>query len=181
MKRFKITLMAFAALSLLLVAACKKDENRTGSMTVMMTDAPGDFKEVNVEILAIEIHYNDGDTTNGWISLPTRAGIYNLLTLQDSVTALLATGTNLKEGKVTQMRLILGSSNTIVIDSVGTFPLTIPSGQNTGLKININQNIPIDMNLMITLDFDAHKSILKTGNEEYKLKPVITIKDVKIL
>lgn len=181
MKNLKLTLTILAAFTITVFTACKKDPAQTGEMTVLMTDAPGDFKEVNVEILGVEIHYNDGDTVNGWVSLPTKAGIYDLLTLQDSVTALLASGTNMKVGKVNQMRLILGNNNTVVIDSIGTFPLTIPSGQNTGLKLNINENIPIDMKLQITLDFDAKASIIKTGSDEYKLKPVIKVKEAKVL
>lgn len=180
MKNLKLTLIILAALTITVLTACKKDP-ATGEMTVLMTDAPGDFKEVNVEVKAVEIHYNDGDSINGWIALPTKAGIYDLLTLQDSVTALIASGTNMKVGKVTQMRLILGSNNTVVIDSMGTFPLNIPSGQKTGLKLNINEDIPIDMKLVITLDFDAKASIIKTGNDEYILKPVIKVKEAKVL
>lgn len=182
MKNLKLTLLALATVGMIALSACKKeDKGQTGNMTVQMVDAPGDFKEVNVEVTGVEIHYDDGDTINGWVSLPTKAGIYDLLTLQDSVTALLATGTNLRVGKVTQMRLLLGSNNTIVIDSVGTYPLVVPSGQQSGIKIKINENIPVNRDLMITLDFDAEKSIVKTGNDKYMLKPVIFVKEAKVL
>lgn len=181
MKTQKLILaLLFAAFALV---SCKKDPSPEGqgSMRVHMTDAPGDFKEVNVEVVAVEIKYNDGDSVNGWITLPTNAGVYDLLTLRDSVTALIASGTALDPGKVNQMRLILGTNNTVVIDSVGTFPLTIPSGDKTGIKININQTIPIDQTLDITIDFDAAASVIKTGEGDYKLKPVIKVKDVRVL
>lgn len=181
MKKFKLTLTVLSALLILvLVESCKKDdEPSTGNMDIYMTDAPGDYKEVNVDVKAVEIHYDDGNGS-GWIALPTKAGIYDLLTLRDSVTALIANGTSLRAGRVDQMRLILGENNTVVVDSMGTFPLETPSAQNTGLKININSTIPIDETLVITIDFDAEKSIVETGNGKYQLKPVIKVKEVRV-
>lgn len=172
MKNLKYTSLLLVLVAMVAFSSCKKDEG-TGGVDVYMTDAPGDYKEVNVEVVAVEIHHD-----NDWVSLPTKAGIYDLLTLRDSVTELIASGINLHEGKVSQLRLILGTNNTVVVDSVGTFPLTIPSSQNTGIKINIDQSIPVDRTLTITLDFDAEASINKTGEGEYKLSPVIKVKDV---
>jgi hypothetical protein len=66
----------------------------------------------------------------------------------------------------------LGSENTI---KVGTeiYPLTIPSGSESGLKIKMNKTLNGGIDYL-TLDFDAALSI----NQEisgYKLRPVIRI------
>jgi hypothetical protein len=52
-------------------------------------------------------------------------------------------------------------------------PLETPSAQQSGLKLNIHQTITSGILYTITLDFDAAKSIVTTGNNKYILKPVI--------
>lgn len=164
-------------LTAILLFGCKKDNNGgSGSMRVKLTDAPGDYKEVNVDIRMVEIHH-DGK----WMALPTNAGVYDLLKLRDSITTPISDSVVINRGKVTQMRLILGDSNTVVVDSVGTFPLKVPSAYNTGIKINVDTEITVDQHLEIVLDFDAAQSVNKTGNGEYILEPVIKVKSVKTL
>ena len=51
--------------------------------------------------------------------------------------------------------------------------LTIPSGSQSGLKLNIHDTLLLGMTYNIWIDFDAGRSIIKTGNGKYKLKPVI--------
>ncbi|HZF99878.1 MAG TPA: DUF4382 domain-containing protein, partial [Chitinophagales bacterium] len=64
------------------------------------------------------------------------------------------------------------SNNTIMVDSV-IYPLEVPSGYTSGLKINVHQVITGGTSYTLLLDFDAGHSIVETGNGEYKLKPVI--------
>jgi hypothetical protein len=51
--------------------------------------------------------------------------------------------------------------------------LTTPSAQQSGLKINIHQDINEGVLYKMLLDFDAARSIVETGNGKYMLKPVI--------
>jgi hypothetical protein len=71
------------------------------------------------------------------------------------------------------LRLVLGPNNSIKINNV-VYPLTIPGGAESGLKINLNKKVTSSDSLLI--DFDAALSIIKTGNNEYKLKPVLKLK-----
>jgi len=41
------------------------------------------------------------------------------------------------------------------------------------LKINVHAELQPNMSYKVVLDFDSDKSIVKTGNNKYKLKPVI--------
>ena len=153
--------------------ACKK-ENMNGSMTVRMTDAPANFVQVNVDVTGLEIHHE----ANGWMSIPINVGIYNLLDLQNDVNVILANNVKLPVGKVNQMRLILGANNSLVDSTTTTYPLDVPSGSESGLKINIDQVITSNNNLQILLDFDANASIVSKGNGGYSLKPVLKLKSV---
>jgi len=166
MKSKLISIISFSVL--LFSISCKKESGAT-TLKVKLTDAPASYDEVNVDIREVNIK-TDGDSSN-WVSLPTAAGIYNLLEYQDGVDTLISqavvTGNTIKE-----VRLVLGSENTI---KVGTeiYPLTIPSGSESGLKIKMNKTLNGGIDYL-TLDFDAALSI----NQEisgYKLRPVIRI------
>jgi hypothetical protein len=60
-------------------------------------------------------------------------------------------------------------------DSV-LYDLETPSAEQSGLKIKIDKNLGFTTD-SLTLDFDADKSILETGNGKFILKPVIKVKD----
>ncbi|HUS01080.1 MAG TPA: DUF4382 domain-containing protein [Chitinophagaceae bacterium] len=150
--------------------SCKKDSSGTSNLKVKLTDAPAAFDQVNVDIREVRVNLRDDST--GWISLNTNAKVYNLLGLQNGVDTLLATGT-VQAGTLHEIRLILGPNNTVVVGGV-SFPLTVPSGSESGLKIKVGKNITAGIDSVI-VDFDAALSIkLEPGG--YKLRPVLKIK-----
>ena len=149
--------------------SCKKSES-TSTLQINLTDEPALYDQVNVDIKEVQVSFSDDST--GWISLNTNAKVYDLLTLQNNVEAVLATGT-VQTGTVKKIRFILGSNNTIVNDSI-SYPLTIPSGSESGLKININKKISSTLENVV-IDFDAALSV-KNENGEYKLRPVLKVK-----
>ena len=98
--------------------------------------------------------------------------MYNLLALQNNVQAIIASGT-VQTGMVKKIRLILGDNNSIVDGSI-SYPLTIPSGSESGLKIDIAKKLSSSLeNLLI--DFDAALSVKKEDGA-YKLRPVLKIR-----
>ncbi|MCI0751880.1 MAG: DUF4382 domain-containing protein [Flammeovirgaceae bacterium] len=167
MKKLIVSLFAVAAL---ILASCDSDE-RSARLQVWLTDAPGDYEEVNVDIQGVEIHAQGGDQNNGWQSLEVNKGIYNLLDLTNGLDTLLGE-IELPAGKISQVRLVLGDDNSIKVDGA-THDLTTPSGQQSGLKVQIHQDLVEGITYKILLDFDAAKSIVNTGSAAYILKPVI--------
>lgn len=101
------------------------------------------------------------------------------MTLQNNITTLLATGTHIPAGDVSQVRLILGNNNTLMLRDSTVVPLKIPSSEQSGVKINVHGRIPPNGPLVIVLDFDAGKSIVNEGNGSYSIKPVISVKSVQ--
>lgn len=140
---------------------------------VMLTDAPGDYQEVNIDIQEVQIHSEGGDSSSGWVSLNVVSGVYNLLTLTNGLDTLLGEA-DVPEGRISQIRLILGDSNSVMVDSV-LMPLTVPSGQQSGLKLNVHADLDAGFTYVFTLDFDAARSIVLRGNGTYALKPVIRV------
>jgi hypothetical protein len=156
----------------LTIFACSKDDSTRGTtLKVKLTDAPFNAQQVNVDIK--EVRVNFANDTLPWTTLQTNARVYNLLTLQNGIDTLLATST-VPTGTVKQIRFILGTNNTIMIDSV-VYPLSVAGGDETGLKINLNKKLSGGVDSVL-IDFDAALSVIKTGNGTYKLKPVLKFK-----
>ncbi len=175
MKTLNIILALSTGITLVSLSGCKKDEGES-RMTVKMVDAPGDFQQVNVEVLKVQVNHSGA----GWIDLPTNGGIYDLLTLQNDVSATLVDVGVLPSGHLNQFRLILGDDNTVMVDSV-YYPLSTPSAQQSGLKINLNSDFEPNVYYQLLLDFDAANSIVTQGNGGYSLKPVIKVLSIQPL
>lgn len=153
------------------IYSCSK-ENKNSTLQVRLTDNPVAFQEVNVDIREVRVKFTDDVTENEWITLTTNARVYDLLKLQGIDTAL-ATGL-LPTNTVRQIRFILGPNNTIKENGV-VYPLVIPSGSESGLKIKISKELNATLETLV-IDFDAALSVTKEGTGDYKLRPVIKVK-----
>jgi hypothetical protein len=152
---------------------CKKDSvsptNPQSTYNMYMTDAPAvNYSQVNVNIVGAQVN----SETSGWVNLNVKPRIYNLLTLCGGKDTLLATGM-VSTGNVSQVRLILGATgNTVMVGST-LYPLSTPSDQQSGLKVNVNSYVAGGAAFNLLLDFDAGMSVVASGSGSYILKPVI--------
>ena len=166
----RVTVFGFLISLALLTTSCNNDPG-TATLQVRLTDAPGDYDEVNIDIQDVQVN-SDASSNSGWKSLDVkRKGVYNLLKLTNGLDTLLG-DIQLPEGSVNQIRLVLGTNNTIKVSGI-SYPLSTPSAQQSGLKIQIHTELKAGVVYSILLDFDAAKSIVKTGGGDFKLKPVI--------
>lgn len=155
---------------LLIISACSNDE--TARIRVTMIDAPANYNAVNVDVQDVMINASAGE--NGWVSISDSAiGTLNLLELVGGLEAVLA-DKEVPAGKLSQIRLVLGSNNSIVVNGA-TYALSTPSAQQSGLKLQVHENLEEGITYEFKLDFDAAKSIVESGNGNYSLKPVIRV------
>lgn len=163
-------------MAIVLLSSCKNKDNNSDQahVTIRMTDAPAHYDAVYVDIQAVEVTGEGGGT----FMLNTHAGIYNLLDFSNGVDTLIAEG-GLDAGTVSQIRLILGPNNSIVKDGT-TYPLSTPSAQQSGLKLQVHKTFEPGVEYAILLDFDAHHSVVEQGNGGFSLKPVIHTVDVAL-
>ena len=142
-------------------------------MQVYLTDAPGDFEKVLIDVKDVMINVT-GDTVNGWQSLGgVNAAVYDLMKLTNDDDTLLADA-EIPSGKLHQIRLVLGTENYVKIEgTTQMIKLETPSAQQSGLKLKVQQDVENGVLYTILLDFDVAKSIHKTGSNKYMLKPVI--------
>lgn len=163
--------MTVALLSLSIVLFSCADDNEQARLSIRLTDGPGDYEEVLIDVQEVKINVSDDDDS-GWQSLQsTRKGIYNLLDFSNGIDTLLV-DEFLPAGKISQMRLVLGSENKVKIDGE-YYDLATPSAQQSGLKFNIHTELKDGITYKLWIDFDAGRSIVKKGNGSYSLKPVI--------
>lgn len=173
MKRTPVIAAAMICFAVMATAffSCKKDNNDsqgTARVNFHLTDGPGPYDAVYVDIQQVEVHSD----ISGWVTLtPVRPGIYNLMDFRNGMDTLLCAA-DIPAGKVSQMRLILGANNSVIVNGTA-FSLGTPSAQESGLKLNIDDNFSAGGAYDVWVDFDAGRSIVQTGNGQYKLKPVI--------
>ncbi|HLS12500.1 MAG TPA: DUF4382 domain-containing protein [Flavobacteriaceae bacterium] len=169
------SLLRLSILTLLIIgfASCSDDDNSSNvegnaKLALRLIDAPGDYEAVFIDVKEVEIKYN-GNQEN--LILGIEGGVYDLLELTAGANVLLYDD-EVPAGKISQIRLILGDENTIVVDGQ-PLPLSTPSAQQSGLKIKVKQDLEPGILYDFILDFDVDKSIVAQGNGEYSLKPVI--------
>lgn len=170
MKRTLLILSVIVLAACGIFSSCKKDSDEQGmaKVNVHLTDGPADYDAIFIDVQKVEIHSD----VSGWVSVtPMVPGVYNLLDFSNGLDTLLCTA-NLPAGNISQMRLILGNNNSIVVNGT-SHPLSTPSAQQSGLKFNIHQELVANGAYDIWIDFDAAKSIVEKGNGDYSLKPVI--------
>ncbi|WP_143307984.1 DUF4382 domain-containing protein [Chitinophaga vietnamensis] len=170
-----LTFAALAAAATLFTSCSKNDDNSSGNarMTVLLTDAPSPYDAVNVDVQGVQVNASsDASTTTGWQSLQLlRPGVYNLLKFRNGLDTVIASQ-GLPAGQISQIRLVLGTNNSVVIGGT-SYPLETPSAQQSGLKLNLHANLTAGVEYRLWLDFDANRSVVMTGNGKFMLKPVI--------
>ena len=151
-------------------------EQNSGMLKIQMIDSPGNFSEVNIVIDSVQAHISTSDSTSGWFTLNNKPATYDLLKLVNGVNAVIGSDT-LQAGNYSQIRLYVGSGSNVVIGKQ-TFNLKTPSGSHSGIKLNVDATVEAGVAYTLTLDFDAARSIVKTGSpfkSKYILKPVIRV------
>ncbi|HEU5365524.1 MAG TPA: DUF4382 domain-containing protein [Hanamia sp.] len=157
--------------------ACKKSDTTSSapsSMNIYLTDAPADYQAVWIDVQQVMVKSSNDTSGTGWVSVPLlHPGKYNLLDFRNGKDTLLG-GVDLPAGKISQIRLVLGESNQLVLNDGTSVDLKTPSGQESGIKLNVDADLKAGIPYELVLDFDAARSIVKAGNSgQYILKPVI--------
>lgn len=171
MKKLILLLIPVAIIGFI---ACSKNAStsNTSSLNVYLVDGPAAYDKVYIDVQSIQVKATTDTSQSDWqtLNIP-RTGVYNLLDFKNGLETLLGT-LQLPAGHISQLRLILGTNNSVVLNGV-SYPLATPSSQQSGLKLAINADLLSGIDYKLWIDFDAARSIIQTGNNTYILKPVI--------
>src|SRR5215471_12776295 len=128
MKRFFLPVAILIFTTIAFLISCQKEvkSSNPGSgsprLKVYLTDAPASYDKVLIDVKDVQINLTN-DSTNGWQSLSNVAvGTYNLLDLTNGNDTLLV-DSNVPVGTLSQVRLVLGSNNAVVVNGT-SIPLT---------------------------------------------------------
>lgn len=175
-----VLMVAILLLAILGFQSCNDETEKleqTSRLQLKLVDAPGDYEEVNVEI--IDVLYNSTEDEEGWTSLTPEGFTPIEVDLTELIAGneLLLSDVIIPSGMLAQIRLVLGDNNTLVIEGEAeVINLDTPSAQQSGLKLKMNTELIPGYSYTFILDWDVQKSIVKAGNSgKYNLKPVIRV------
>lgn len=183
-----IRMACATATAALLTVACGGggSDSGTGTMRLALTDEPAcGYDNVWVTVEKVRVHKSGsaGENDGGWsevvLGTPQRIDL-----LEYTNGRVLPLGeTQLPAGTYTQMRLVLAANtggspwpNAIKPTGGNEVALDTPSGQQSGLKMNVNLTVNPDTVADFVIDFNACKSFVKAGNSgKYLIKPVLSV------
>ena len=182
----------------LLFSSCQKNESAIAaknSLSVYLTDAPGDFDSVWIDIQKVEVKIDD-DSSRGdddrfgdddddrddhlkrkddfgeWVDLAYTPAVVDVLKLRNGVEKMLADGN--VTGTVRKIRITLGANNTVVKAGV-TYTLNLVGETTNFLYIKLNdehRERGAGNGLKVWVDFDIANSISEVNGKFY-LRPVL--------
>lgn len=183
-KRFNtflfLILLFVSVITIFIIITCsnneltKIDNNSETRIEVRIHDTPFKLQDKTVEELNITISRMDIEHINGTVeSILNEERGMNILDIAKSNPVVLS-NVPINPGNYSQLRLVLKDNSTIKVDGE-IFEIKIPSGEQSGLKLDGPFNIVSGKLFRLDLDFVAKESVLWTKGQGYKLKPVIEI------
>lgn len=169
-------------MALLLMVNCDDSDSsnkvETARVQLKLVDEPGDYEEVNIEIIDIQYQSSEDDEEN-WESFTPEGGYPINVDITELIAgnSLLLTDEVVPVGILKQVRLVLSDNNTLKIEGEEELiPLDTPSSQQSGLKLNLDEELEAGFVYTFILDWSVQESIVKAGNSgKYILKPVIKV------
>ncbi|MDH4200184.1 MAG: S8 family serine peptidase [Spirochaetia bacterium] len=153
-------------------------EGTIGKVSIMgggkkINNAPSNIEQVLINVKEIRFAKADGSV----ITVAGNTGIFDLMKLGTDATVLFTDAAPVPKGAYTQIRLVLDSTGNSVVISGTSYPLTIPSGSTSGLKLDGDFDVISGFFITITLNFDLD-IIHDTPGNGYILRPLIHLDKV---
>jgi hypothetical protein len=163
----------------------------TGRLSLSVTDAPvDDATSVVVQFSGVAFK-REGSAPEVVQNLSPSPRQLNLLEYQEGRAALLLEGVTLPAGRYEWVRLILDTQANVrdsyLVRTTGEeCELRVPSGAESGLKLNRGFTLPADGSVALTIDFDLRKSIHAPPGQQgstadctqgYLMRPTLRIVD----
>ncbi len=149
----------------------------TGILEIRVTDAPPqrDVSEINVTLANIEV-YKAADETGDegeWVMVIGEAKPFDLIKLRESGVEDVLGEAEILSGHYTQIRMDVKLVDAVIDDERVEAGVVLPSGK---LKMVGSFEIEENQLTVLTLDFDADKSLVFTGEGKVIFKPVVKLR-----
>lgn len=145
--------------------------DNAGSLTVGITDGPVE------QATAVVVSFTGIELQGAEKTLITfdEAKTINLLDYQGEDRVLLLDNQQLESGDYQWLRLALNIADSYIEIDGNRHSLEIPSGAQTGLKLNRGFTIGAGSSSNFTIEFDLRKSVHQEGTGDYKLRPTLRL------
>lgn len=177
---YKLLALFFAFTTFFSLVSCRPESEKItkgmGGLRLLATDAPFSFENVEsatVTINKISIRKDGGEK----IMVLEKELTLDLLKLRNGITEALA-DIQIPTGVYDQISLVVTEAS-VSLTNGDHFPLKVPSGEQSGLKIFISPSLTINEGVRseVLLDFDLSRSFVPKGTHSeitgFNFKPVI--------
>lgn len=179
--------VALGAAALLAACGGGGGGTSTGRISLGLTDAPVDTADsLVVEFYGVELQPADGspirfDYSPRCAADPASCQI-DLLALTGGASEPILDGEVIPAGHYNWLRLLVNARpherDSYIVVGGSEYELAIPSGAQSGLKLNRGFNVPAGGHADFTVDFDLRKSVHDpAGSSDYVLRPTLRIVD----
>ncbi len=176
---------AFCALALA-IAACNSDSGggeETGVLNLSLTDAAvDDVKEVHIEFDGVTLKPASGPPIEILFDAPKS---FELLALQDGITAELLPDTTVPAGPYNWIRLHVNAEFDSVYDSYAKYDddseveVQVPSGSERGLQLSGGITVLAGETVDLVIDWDLRKALTDpTGQPGLFVRPSLRVVDM---
>lgn len=165
-----------------LVALACSDETSapstgSGRVQVLITDAPSDYiAEAFIWVSRVYLQGGAADDAPAvdLFNDPDNPRSFDLLLLREGITGTLTDAVDVDVGTYRQLRLVVDSARVTLVsgrtfnDGSTSKRLQVPSGAQTGIKVNLNSVITTEdgETTTITVDVDVDQNFVIQGNPE---------------
>ena len=174
-------LSALLAVSMFAASACSDTTGvPTSHVQILLTDAPSDMI-ASAEVWISHVYLQGGvgepeEDEGGRVDLfndPESPHHYDLLDLQDGLTADLTGFVEIEAGLYQGLRLVVDSARVTLVeglafpDDTDTALLMVPSGSESGIKVMLDGVIEVaeGESTILTVDFDVDRNFVIQGGE----------------
>ena len=143
---------------------------KPSTLEIRATDdpPPKDVTEILVTVSNIEVNMATEDEAGGWITVVSEPKTFDLIKIA-GIEEILGS-VELTPGQYNQIRLNVEKVDVTLEGTVTA--ASVPSGK---LRLPGGFNVAAGETTIVTLDFDAGKSVVVTGNKRVMVKPVIKL------
>jgi hypothetical protein len=194
--RFLAASVLAAAIALSAQGCSDSSAGGTGVMQIKVTDAPSDYIE-SAQIYVSRVYIQGGEEDDAaridLFNDPANPKSFDLLDLQNGITAELTEEMTVPAGEYHQLRLIVDSAR-VTLKAPYTFNsggntalLFVPSGMQTGIKVTLDESLDLgnDEVMIVLVDIDVDENFVIMGNplttagiDEVKFTPVLKQKQL---
>lgn len=151
--------------------SCKKDDEEKGNtFKVRMTDGPGDYAQLNVQVTSVDIY----SANQGWVNLSSQTQSVNVLSLTNGAELELASASQVNAGVYSKLRITFASQASIVLVGGGSSISLNWTGGTQQVEIVINEEVSGSSGANVLVDFNVAESVTEVGGI-FNLNPVISV------